>query len=264
VDGRRHSVPGQDGVPIGLLTAGRGPALLLVHGGMGQLERWLPVWAGLTSRWEVTAMDRRGRGSSGDGTEYSMAAEFGDVAAVATALAAAAGGPVDAFGHSYGATCVLGAAASGAPLRRLALYEPAGPQCVAGDWVGRATALIAAGRPGPAMVIFLTEVIGLNEAQVRRLIATPVAYNVLAVASATLAREAEALRTADLPGLAARVTVPVLLLLGAASPPWAGEITAQIVAARPDVQTVTLPGVGHEGIDVAPAEVVAALDRLHA
>ena len=35
MDGQRHSVTGADGVSIGLLTAGTGPALLLVHGGIG-------------------------------------------------------------------------------------------------------------------------------------------------------------------------------------------------------------------------------------
>jgi hypothetical protein len=36
MEGTRHSVTSADGVRIGLLTAGSGPALLLVHGGMAQ------------------------------------------------------------------------------------------------------------------------------------------------------------------------------------------------------------------------------------
>jgi pimeloyl-ACP methyl ester carboxylesterase len=43
VEGTRHSVRGADEASIGLLTAGTGPALLLVHGGMGRLEQWEPV-----------------------------------------------------------------------------------------------------------------------------------------------------------------------------------------------------------------------------
>src|SRR5271155_5598457 len=99
MDGERHSVAGADGVRIGLLTAGSGPPLLLVHGGVGQIERWEPLWEPLSRRWRVTAMDRRGRGSSGDGQQYSIEAEYGDVAAVAAALAATADAPVDIFGH---------------------------------------------------------------------------------------------------------------------------------------------------------------------
>ena len=35
VEGYRHSVTSADGTRVGLLTAGEGPPLLLVHGGMG-------------------------------------------------------------------------------------------------------------------------------------------------------------------------------------------------------------------------------------
>ncbi len=126
MDGYRHEIVSRDGTRIGLLTAGSGPELLLVHGGMNRLERWAPIWDALTSWRRVTAMDRRGRGSSGDTQPYEMGREFDDVAAVAASLAAEAGAPVDVFAHSIGATITVGAAAQGAPLRRVALYEPPG------------------------------------------------------------------------------------------------------------------------------------------
>ncbi len=126
MQGRRHTVTSADGTEIGLLTAGTGPALLLVHGGMGRLERWAPLWGLLTEHWQVTAMDRRGRGSSGDTGPYRLEKEYDDVAAVATSLADGSGRPADVFAHSYGALCTLGAAARGAPFRRIALYEPPG------------------------------------------------------------------------------------------------------------------------------------------
>jgi pimeloyl-ACP methyl ester carboxylesterase len=62
VDGHRHEISSADGTRIGLLTAGSGPDLLLVHGGMNRLERWEPIWDRLTQWRRVTAMDRRGRG----------------------------------------------------------------------------------------------------------------------------------------------------------------------------------------------------------
>jgi pimeloyl-ACP methyl ester carboxylesterase len=65
-----------------------------------------------------------GRGSSGDADTYSLSSEYADVAAVAAALASEQGGPADVIGHSIGATCVLGAAAGGAPFRCIVLYEP--------------------------------------------------------------------------------------------------------------------------------------------
>jgi pimeloyl-ACP methyl ester carboxylesterase len=72
VDGRRHSVLGAGGVRIGLLRAGAGRAVLLVHGGMSRLEAWEPVWKVMAQRWHVTAMDRRGRGASGDAEAYMI------------------------------------------------------------------------------------------------------------------------------------------------------------------------------------------------
>ena len=166
MDGERHTVAGSDGVSIGLLTAGSGPPLLLVHGGVGQIERWEPVWDQLSARWQVTAMDRRGRGSSDDGPGYSIEAEYGDVAAVAAALSTGAGRPIDVFGHSFGATCTIGAARRSAPFRRVVLYEPPAGETVTPEFVDRLGALVDQGRAGKAMVIFLMEVIGLDSDEV--------------------------------------------------------------------------------------------------
>jgi pimeloyl-ACP methyl ester carboxylesterase len=259
VDGRRHEIASADGTRIGLLTAGSGPALLLVHGGMNRLERWAPIW-GLLTRWRrVTAMDRRGRGSSGDTQPYQLSREFDDIAAVAARLAQDAGGPVDVFGHSIGATVTVGAAAAGAPLRRLALYEPPGPPTVAGPWRDRAVAQIAAGQPGAAMFTFLTEVVGLTREQIEGFRALPGAGDVLPIVAATLAREADGLAAVDLPALATAITVPVLLMLGTASPPWAGDLTRALEAVLPDATVAELPGFGHEAIDIAPDRVDALL-----
>jgi pimeloyl-ACP methyl ester carboxylesterase len=259
VDGYRHEIASRDGTRIGLLTAGSGPELLLVHGGMNRLERWAPIWDALTSWRRVTAMDRRGRGSSGDTQPYEMGREFDDVAAVAASLAAEAAGPVDVFAHSIGATITVGAAAQGAPLRRMALYEPPGPQTVAGPWRERALAQIAAGQPGPAMFTFLTEVAGLTPRQIQGFADQPGAGDVLPIVSATLPREAEGLAAVDLPALAAAVTVPVLLLLGTASPAWAAGITRDLAAVWPDATVAELSGYGHEAIDLAPGLVDALL-----
>jgi pimeloyl-ACP methyl ester carboxylesterase len=261
VDGTRHHITSPDGVTIGLLTAGSGPGLLLVHGGMGTIESWRGVWDELIRHWRVTAMDRRGRGSSGDSHSYALDREFADVAAVATALAGDQGGPVDVAGHSIGATCVLGAAALGAPFRRLALYEPPGPPTVPGDWAERVTAMIADGQAGRAAVSFLTEIIGLTRAEVEALRDAPGGRDVLPIIAATMPREARALAVADLPGAARQVSQPVLLLLGETSPPWAHQITAELAAVLPVATVIQLPGVGHEALDQAPGRLAAELDR---
>ena len=252
MDGTRHAVTGSGGVPIGLLTAGTGAGLLLVHGGMGGIESWARVWDTLAARRRVTAMDRRGRGTSGDGPEHTLAAEYDDVAAVAAALAEEQGGPVDVVGHSFGATCVLGAAARGAPFRRIVLYEPPGPLTVGDGWAERVAELVAGGQVGRAVFAFLTEVVGLTRAEVEALRDAPGGRDVLPVAAATLPREARALATADLPGAARRVRPPVRLLLGATSPPWAVRITRELAAALPSATVTELPDVGHEALDQSP------------
>ena len=40
---------------LGLLQAGVGVPLLLVHGGFGQIERWDPVWDGLAAHYRVAS-----------------------------------------------------------------------------------------------------------------------------------------------------------------------------------------------------------------
>ena len=49
VEGYRHSVTSADGTRVGLLTAGEGPPLLLVHGGMGCIESWHDITGGLAA-----------------------------------------------------------------------------------------------------------------------------------------------------------------------------------------------------------------------
>ena len=64
--------------------------------------------------------DRRGRGESGDTQPYGKAREVEDI----EALIDAAGGAVYAVGVSSGAALALEAAASGARIQKLAVYEP--------------------------------------------------------------------------------------------------------------------------------------------
>jgi pimeloyl-ACP methyl ester carboxylesterase len=260
MEGTPDVVRSADGTPIGVLTAGSGPPLLLVHGGLSGMSRFGPLWEQLVPHFRVTAMDRRGRGRSGDGAGYDVRREYEDVHAVAGALAGSTGRPVDAFGHSIGAVMVLGAAASGAPLRRLALYEPPGPSTAPREWLDRIRGYLEAGQAGRAVVSFLTEVVGLTGEQVEQLRrAAPGTDDVLAIASRTFVREGEALAALDLPDLARRVSQPVLLLHGTASPPWAADVVALLAGHLPVVEVATLPGEGHEGVDTAAAVVAARL-----
>ena len=259
VEGTQDSVVSADGTRIGFLTGGEGSPLLLVHGGMCSSARWGPLWPLLLDRFQVTAMDRRGRRSSEDATGYSIDAEYADVLAVAEHLSSGHRRPIDVFGHSYGAVCALGAARLGAPLRRLALYEPPGVRTVPSDWLNRVRSMIARREFGRAMRSFLIEVIGLTVEQVELLRHSAGADESLSIVEHTMLREAEALSTLGLPNIAAEVAQPVLLLLGSASPPWAGDVIRSLADALPAARVAVLTDQGHEAVDTAPELVATQL-----
>ncbi len=84
-------IASRDGTPIAVFTSGDGPPLILVHGTTGDHTTFRVVGPMLGAQRTVQAMDRRGRGASGDTLPYAIEREFEDVAAVADALAADAG-----------------------------------------------------------------------------------------------------------------------------------------------------------------------------
>jgi pimeloyl-ACP methyl ester carboxylesterase len=114
-------VGSNDGTTIVFRRSGAGPPLVLVHGTTGAHWRFSFLAPVLAERFTVYAVERRGRGESGDAEAYAIEREFEDVAAVVDSLDE----PATLFGHSYGATVSLGAALLMQNLRTLILYEPA-------------------------------------------------------------------------------------------------------------------------------------------
>lgn len=116
-------VVSRDATEIAYWTSGNGPPLVLVHGTPADHTRWRPLLPYLEPHTIVHAMDRRGRGGSGDGPEYTLEREYEDVAAVVDAVAEASGSAVDVYGHSHGGFCAFGAATLTSNIRKLVLYE---------------------------------------------------------------------------------------------------------------------------------------------
>jgi pimeloyl-ACP methyl ester carboxylesterase len=119
--------------------------------------------------------------------------------------------------------------------------------------------MIAAGQPGRAMMSFLTEIIGLSAEDIAALRDAPRGYDPMPIVSATMPRESQALGSADLKALAAGVEVPVLLILGSASPAWAHDITGELAAVLTHKTLAVLDGQGHDAIDRAPELLVTQL-----
>lgn len=116
-----NSIQSPDGTVLRWQTSGEGPPLLLVHGTTADHSRWQGISPQLEHHFTVHAIDRRGRGGSGDAAgTYEIDREFEDVAAVVDAI----GGPLAVLGHSYGAVCSLGAALLTDGVSRMVLYEP--------------------------------------------------------------------------------------------------------------------------------------------
>jgi pimeloyl-ACP methyl ester carboxylesterase len=67
-----ETVISRDGTSIAFSRSGVGPPLVLVHGSTADHTRWALVRPELERAFTVFAMDRRGRGGSGDADTYSL------------------------------------------------------------------------------------------------------------------------------------------------------------------------------------------------
>ena len=110
----------KDGTPIAYIKQGEGPPLVLIHGAGVVANNWLPLMPALTEHFTVYAMERRGRGESGDNEPYAIEREVEDVAALIDSI----GQPVGLLGHSFGANLTLEAGLLTNNVRKLLLYEP--------------------------------------------------------------------------------------------------------------------------------------------
>jgi pimeloyl-ACP methyl ester carboxylesterase len=250
-------VASRDGTEIAVWTSGHGPPLVLVHGAVSDHTRWRPLLPYLEPHATVHAMDRRGRGASGDAPGYAIGREFEDVAAVVDAAAEAAGSAVDLYGHSFGGLCAFGGAMLTANLGRLVLYEgwpPADPHTrqLPPGVGGRLDALLAEGDRDAVVETMFREVVLLPEAEIAALRAQP-AWPARVAAAPALVRELRAVPQVPFdPGQAARITVPTLLLTGSDSnDPFATDI-ATVAAALPDARVGVLEGHQHVADILAP------------
>ena len=257
-------VRSHDDTPIAVFSSGDGPPLMLVHGATADHTAFRVVGPRLAATFTIHAIDRRGRGASGDGAgQYSIEREFEDVAAVAETIAPASGRPVDLFGHSYGGRCALGAALltdgirrvisyEGAPTPRGSSYHPLGVEA-------RLRELLVAGDRDGALATFLTEVVGMSAPDLAAYQADPI-WPVRAKAAGTILREleAEADPAASLDRLAG-VRQPVLQILGGDSIPVFREATVALDTRLADSRMVVIDGARHAAHHTHPDQVVEAV-----
>ncbi|HEY6593621.1 MAG TPA: alpha/beta hydrolase [Asanoa sp.] len=247
-----------DGTTIAYERSGSGPAVILVDGAMcyrasGPLR---PLAEALNDHFTVYAYDRRGRGESTDSKPYAVAREIEDL----EALVAEAGGEAYVFAISSGAALVLAAAAAGVRFTKLALYEPPFVSETDGgawsrDYTARLTELLAADRDGDAVALFMTSV-GLPAEAVAGMRTQPF-WPLFEGIAPTLAYDNEVMGDSRLPrDLAAKVTVPTLLLDGGDSPQLLRTAAKATAGAVSGAGYRTLEGQTH---DVAPDALAPVL-----
>jgi pimeloyl-ACP methyl ester carboxylesterase len=237
-----------DGTRIGIRAAGEGAAIVFVHGACTSSADWAFARPLLEDRFTVVTMDRRGRGESADGLEYSMEREADDILAVLEA--------VDAellVAHSYGALCSTLAVQRTDRLRRLVLYEP--PIAVRDGRVPDLEALLAAGDRDTAVARFLSAA-AIPDDQIEAIRESP-AWPVLTDAVPMLPRELEASMAWSAPS--SPIDIPLLYLVGGEtdSPVYLNGID-DLLAAFPDHRREQIPGQRHIG-HVLAADAFAKL-----
>lgn len=242
------------------------PPLLLVHGATADHTTWRAVGPRFAARRRVFAMDRRGRGGSGDSASYAIEREYEDVAAAASAIAGLAGASaVDVAGHSYGGRCALGSALRTNAIRRVVAYEgapvPAGMSYRPPGLVEAVRASLDQGDRERALTTFLAGIVGMSDAALDAYRADPVwPARVAAVHTILREIEAEATPAASIEALAG-VRQPVLLILGSISRSPFRIGTEALAAALPDGSVVTIDGAAHAAHHTHADQFVRAVER---
>ncbi len=265
VEAPSRTVRSADGTPIAVFSAGDGPPLVLVHGATADHTTWRTSGPLLATRHTTQAVDRRGRGASGDAPDYSIGREFEDLVAVVETLAAESDGPVDVIGHSYGGRIGLGAALLTPSLRRLVVYEGAPPPTDGRGYqddgtLARIEGLVAAGDRDEALATFMRDIVGMPDAELAAFRADPI-WPRRAAAVETTIRElrAEVSPAASLEALS-RVRQPVLQVLGGSSSEVFGEATRALDARLRNGRVVTIEGARHAAHHTHAAAFVGGVE----
>lgn len=250
-----------DNTPIAFETIGTGPAVVIVDGALCYREfgdsRNLATE--LSPHFTVYFYDRRGRGESGNTLPYSREREVEDLAAV---VAATREIPFVA-GFSSGGGLALEAAASGVPIRKVAVYEaPYLGNRGSVDDAGHLQALIDRGDRGAAVKYFMVKMVGAPIFLPLVLRFMPRVWKQLTAIAHTLPYDATIMRGFVVPtARLGTITTPTLVMGGGKAKPAMTAAVDAVARAIPGSEKRTLSGQTHQ---VAASAIVPELVRFFA
>lgn len=265
---RIHRAVSADGTEIAGRVRGQGPALVLVHGAIGDGDlAWEALLPLLTDRFACYLPSTRGRGLSADNPDHSPPRLVEDV----TAFVDSIGEPVTLVGWSGSGAWVLGAAAAHSGfVAAVAAYEPGVISVMREDDMARTIAtmeqmgLAAAGgrlvdavRAFAAWVCTDDEVAALEQTDFfeRWPLAVPAMLRFVQYDAAY-----DGPRATD-PEALAQVAAPVLVLVGKRTRlgTFFAEVAQHLARHVPDAQVREVPGVGHFGPLLHPESIADEL-----
>jgi len=254
----RSFVASKDGSRIAVECTGKGPSLLIVHGGTGDRRRWQPLLQLFASHFHVCAMDRRGHGESEAGANYSLQKEFEDVAAVANALP----GPVFVLGHSIGGVCAFEAAFLTKKISKLVLYEPPLQDLDHTSVADRMEKMIQAGDREAALMTFLTEIVMLSAPEIDAMRKRPNWPERVAGIDIQM-REIRALNKYRFDAKRARkLPTPTLLLTGSkTTSPQLKQAIKSLTNTLPHRTLVVFEGQEHNAMDTIPQQFALVVTK---
>ncbi|MEJ3742659.1 alpha/beta fold hydrolase [Actinomycetes bacterium KLBMP 9797] len=236
-----NRVTSKDGTSIAYERLGRGPAVILVGGGLDDGAENAPLATELASRFTVFNYARRGRGASTDTLPYAVQREIEDI----EALIAEAAGPAHLFGVSSGGALALEAAAAGLAIDKIGVYEVPymvddGVREHYAQYVEQLGRVLRDGRRGDAIALFM-RLAGASDDDIAAARDSPLWSGLEALAS-TLAYDAACLGDGRPPAeRLARITQPTLVATGAMPDPHAGGLQPGFFDEAADAIAATIP-----------------------
>lgn len=283
----KRSVRSKDGTTIGFRQMGRGPAIVILHGGALASQHYMKLGSALADEFTVCIPDRRGRGMSGPyGSSYSIESEDEDLAAVIADTGARC-----VFGTADGGLFALHGSVAIPEIRKVAVFEPVifvgqpgldefkktidrGEALVARrDIAGAMSSLAADAGNDPR-----TQAVSPPYRLLGRMFTSPIACRALLSLDALAARGDDVALRDLVPALIPElqqvkategtidyyrnVTAECLLMCGADAPPLFTGTQDALLKVLPNATQLVLPGLNHGAAQDQGGDPVVIADRL--